>query len=131
MQKTWVPNLHRIYKNLQKFTPLFAQFTKIYVIYSVNWIWPPALPPLLIGLPHCCSSSWPNIALFLLFYFFLFGIFCAMPYTCRCSVGALVLKLLLLELPLLRELPLLLPLELELLLVAAVSVGCAEPPWEK
>ena len=45
------PNLHRIHKNLQKFTPLFAQFTKIYVIYSVNWIWPPALPPLLIGLP--------------------------------------------------------------------------------
>ena len=36
-------NLHRIYRNLQKFTPLFEPFTKMYVIYSVNWICPP--PP--------------------------------------------------------------------------------------
>ena len=45
-------NLHRIYRNLQKFTPLFEKFTKIYVIYSANWIWPPPPPPPLFpGLP--------------------------------------------------------------------------------
>ena len=43
-------NLHRIYRNLHKFTPLFEKFTKIYVIYSVNWIWHPAPHPLFPGL---------------------------------------------------------------------------------
>ena len=32
------PNLHRIYKNLLKFAPFFAQFTKMYVIYNVNCV---------------------------------------------------------------------------------------------
>ena len=57
------PNLHRIYRNVQKFTPLFAQFTKSYVIYSVNWIWPPALPPLLIGLPPPPPQPPPKLTL--------------------------------------------------------------------
>ena len=38
------PNLHRIYKNLREFTPLFEEFTKIHVIYSVNCSAPP--PPI-------------------------------------------------------------------------------------
>ena len=37
------PNLHRIYKNLREFTPLFEEFTKIYVIYSVNCSAPPPI----------------------------------------------------------------------------------------
>ena len=37
-------NVHRICRNLQKFTPLFEKFTKINVIYSVNWICPPPPP---------------------------------------------------------------------------------------
>ena len=43
-------NLHRIYRNLHKFTPLFEKFTKIYVIYSVNCLWHPAPYPLFPGL---------------------------------------------------------------------------------
>ena len=46
-------NLHPIYRNLQKFTPLFEKFTKIYVNYSVNWIWPPP-PPFFPGLRVGC-----------------------------------------------------------------------------
>ena len=50
MQSTWVPQFT---PNLQKFTPLFEQFTKIYVIYSVNCIWHPAPAP---SLPGLCRS---------------------------------------------------------------------------
>ena len=52
-------NLHRIYRNLHKFTPLFEKFTKIYVIYSVNWIWHPAPHPLFPGLPPKSSQAHP------------------------------------------------------------------------
>ena len=60
-------NLHRIYRNLQKFTPLFEQFTKIYVNYSVNWICPPAplFPGLALkdfGLAFGSRSVFPNAA---------------------------------------------------------------------
>ena len=40
-----MPNSHQIYKNLRKFTPVFEEFTKISVIYSVNCSGPPHPPP--------------------------------------------------------------------------------------
>ena len=53
-------NLHRIYRNLHKFTPLFEKFTKIYVIYSVNCIWHPAPHPLFPGLSPCLACQCAN-----------------------------------------------------------------------
>ena len=34
-------NIHRIYDNLQAFTPLSARFTSIFAIHSVNFFAPP------------------------------------------------------------------------------------------
>ena len=60
------PILHRIYKNLQKFTPLFAQFMKIYVIYSIIWICPPPPPSNRLGAqqktPPVASGEAPRSA---------------------------------------------------------------------
>ena len=56
-----VLGLHRIYRFLQKFTPLFEQFTKIYVIYGVNCIWPPTPPPLFPGLRCRKPVQWMKI----------------------------------------------------------------------
>ena len=57
-------NLHRLYRNLHKFTPLFEKFTKIYVIYSANWIWHPAPHPLFPGLVRGHSAAHDTATLF-------------------------------------------------------------------
>ena len=44
------PNLRQIYKNLREFTPLFEEFTKIYVNLQRKLLRPPALPPFVVGL---------------------------------------------------------------------------------
>ena len=56
-----IPNLHRIYKNLREFTPVFEEFTKIYVIYSVNCSAPPP-PPFVTGLNCNHSVLGPGVA---------------------------------------------------------------------
>ena len=54
------PNLRRIYKNSREFTPLFKEFTKIYVNLQRKLLRPPALPPFVVGLPPVHSSmGWP------------------------------------------------------------------------
>ena len=57
-------NVHQIYRNLPKFTPLFEKFTKMYVIYSVNWNCPPPPPPRIIpraalALKHILPGVYP------------------------------------------------------------------------
>ena len=53
------PNLRRIYKNLREFTPLFEEFTKIYVNLQRKLLRPPALPPFVTSLEYPLLSRVP------------------------------------------------------------------------